>query len=779
MIGIVLIICVVLLVVSYRLNSKEGFTEHSEFLDAQTKKYNPVGISLIASNTQGALGTDTSLITGTAVKNTIVGEYELTDGPVGLFDTINKCEAATSADCSAFNDPTFGKDCGLCLDIGTADEPALNSKQSPSIGGRVVLASEREYVESRAANGILPRYEATVGTCPANRLVVTKAQCLTLERELKCKKNASYDLPSCSQCYSDTTYTIVDPNVTPGLIKGSGTINLMGEGVLKITESGFPSQTIQLSSNPRAIQLKGIAMTQITMAVTPQDNQENPVTLSGYLSGTTTSGKFNIDLYRIVLTDSLTGRKPSTEGATTINGVRGMIMTSGFGQTQMSLVANSPFTFVEPLSQESARCKTTPFVTTQAAAEFLESDPCYKRGSGPGNYLLECLQNSFLANGCTQAGAGFPSDTSKAAMIMTNSDGSFRTIDTISNYVYSQALLAATGISGGQQATIESWSAASVFCNGKSITSPCDTVKKTSGPLTKECLSYLWNNQGASKPLGATYSMWSMATSLFSNKKSQDPQFCRTTGTMSPLLPNGQQNTPAINYWQQQGGVDNVKSKMNDIHQSANYQGTMDDAKRSQYISQCYGPISIAPQLLAATSTGCQYPSSSDAKGLCGNPPFMPRRNTNVGKVNIPTGDYTMSFTITPKGLVSDWGSLIHVTNGDNCCNFGQRSPAIWFTPGNTQLHIRIGDTTDGNWGLGNSYALPMNVATPVSIITAGKSVIITVGKTVYTLVQPTKRPTGNNFIVYMADPWYPAMNVLISDFTYVVDGVKFIPKIN
>ena len=62
--------------------------------------------------------------------------------------------------------------------------------------------------------------------------------------------------------------------------------------------------------------------------------------------------------------------------------------------------------------------------------------------------------------------------------------------------------------------------------------------------------------------------------------------------------------------------------------------------------------------------------------------------------------DYTLSFDIVPNGTITDgYASILHFTTGTDCCDFGSRSPAIWFRPGSTELHVRIGDSTDSNWG--------------------------------------------------------------------------------
>ena len=59
--------------------------------------------------------------------------------------------------------------------------------------------------------------------------------------------------------------------------------------------------------------------------------------------------------------------------------------------------------------------------------------------------------------------------------------------------------------------------------------------------------------------------------------------------------------------------------------------------------------------------------------------------------------DYRLSFDITPTGTIGDYSSILHFTTDNNCCNFGQCSPAIWFHQGTTRLYVAIGDSTDGN----------------------------------------------------------------------------------
>ena len=129
--------------------------------------------------------------------------------------------------------------------------------------------------------------------------------------------------------------------------------------------------------------------------------------------------------------------------------------------------------------------------------------------------------------------------------------------------------------------------------------------------------------------------------------------------------------------------------------------------------------------------------------------------------------DYMLSFDITPTGTIGDFGSILHFTTDNNCCNFGQRSPAIWFHQGTTRLYVAIGDSTDGNWRL-DTDALPLNVRTKITLECKGKDVKLTVGKKVYTATQPTYRFSGN-LIVYAGDPWYSVATAEISNLYYKI----------
>ena len=131
--------------------------------------------------------------------------------------------------------------------------------------------------------------------------------------------------------------------------------------------------------------------------------------------------------------------------------------------------------------------------------------------------------------------------------------------------------------------------------------------------------------------------------------------------------------------------------------------------------------------------------------------------------------DYKLSFDIVPTGTDSNApSSILHFTTGTDCCDFGSRSPAIWFYRSSTNLHVRIGDSTNGNWGIDPPDVLPLNISTKVTLECKGNDVKLTVGTRAYTATQPTYRFAGN-LIVYAGDPWWPTAKAIISNLHYEI----------
>jgi hypothetical protein len=718
----------------------DGFQDYLELVRDREKHFSSIAIPLKLREQEGAVGsTANSILSTFGTPN----RFPLPIAPTDLSMAINKCEAVKISDCNAFDDPAFTKDCGICLDIGE------NSEKVPTKGGLVVLTSEKKAARQGVNQGRIPSYSPTIGSCPADKLVTTKAECLKLQRELLCQKNSSYDLPGCSQCYSTTNYSIVDPNENPGVIAGSGVIHVYGMGNLTFVGEDFAStKPITLSETTAyTINVRGKESTRIKITVNPPTNADpdNPPMpyIYGVISGPTQAGRFDLDLRRLVINDEVTGRKPRSDGNTTVKASTVTKMAPGFGQNKMILSLIIPFSFADPTTQEATMCKDAPFVTTKTSAEFLQSDPCYKKGSGPGKFSLECLQGAWVTNGCSEQGKGYPGDAATASTLMANPSGSLRSLNDISDFIYSMAIITTTGSNEkGKKLPIEMQSKASVFCTGREITSPCDTPAKESGPLSPECIRYLWNNggekplpNGNKNPIGQTYT--GNAYSLFS--KQEGLRFCQETGTLSPF--SSKEN---VAYWQKFGGVSEVIRQMNNLHMAANAQVQSDD-KLAPYLKQCYGEIELAKSPPCSSNL---LPTS-----------YTPTSNTVLASNIEMTQDFILTMDITPNGIADNWASIIHFTTGPDCCELGHRAPGLWFAPNTIDTFaLHIGHSNDGGWACRPS-GIPFAIGktSSLKIECRGQNITVTVDDKVYKYTHDGYRYSGKIHTVYGSDPWYPA----------------------
>ncbi|NDB82827.1 MAG: hypothetical protein EB127_08810 [Alphaproteobacteria bacterium] len=756
--GVLIILCFFSLACS-----KDGFFDfHSDFVERQLTQFNDIGLSLIASNKLGMLGNSAEPVLKTSGPN--AGEYAgvsrrfpLKTAEDGMWAKVKTCEAVTTDSCDAFNSSDFkSSDCGICL-----DPESKNSKKVTGMGGRFIEPSNLAAIRPplvdynpnnpNDTNLDIPNYQPTAGTCSRGYLVTTKAECLKKKVDLACQRTKAINSPDgCSQCLADGTYTIVD-KTRPGVNATYGSIYVAGSGVLTVIQ-GTNTTTKTLGATSESIPIRVTEGQQITLSIEPQTGSTANISIKGYLADRT----FFMDLYRTIQSDDQTGRKPLQLGgsatARSLDGKPVTIMGPGWGKNKMTLRMVVPFTFVNPVSIEGTRCPASPFVTTNESASAMGSDPCYTPGSGPGKYSLDCLKNTWESNGCTTNGKGYPNTASKATALMINSEtGDARTLNDIADYIYNATVVSSTGVNvDGQQLEIPEWSATSMFCTGKEVVSPCVTATMASGPLSAECIKFLWRNKGSSllpngdvNPIGATYEEPTSPVhrSLFNTGIVQ--RGCVSSGSLSPENVDGTNNNTNIDFWRQKGGVNDVKLAMREIHNKANANG-LDDTNRRVPFQQCYGNLtSFAEGFTSIPSFAPVLPTPCSGDSITKRS-YTPRDSNLLNKSPIQlTQDYTLSFDITPNALVQSWGSILHFTTGEDSGTPGTRVPAIFFKPNSTSLYVRFDTISGRDGGFDGIPGCSLGTTTSVVIECKGLDVTLTVNGATNSLRQTEARYTG------------------------------------
>jgi len=79
--------------------------------------------------------------------------------------------------------------------------------------------------------------------------------------------------------------------------------------------------------------------------------------------------------------------------------------------------------------------------------------------------------------------------------------------------------------------------------------------------------------------------------------------------------------------------------------------------------------------------------------------------------------NYELSFTINPRSTWSGWTEILRVSaEVGNCCEMGQRIPALFFSSGTTKIHFCTGCGNNGNTCMNAPVSLPLNQETKVVV---------------------------------------------------------------
>jgi hypothetical protein len=512
--------------------------------------------------------------------------YDIPSDVPDTFKAAKKCETAPMS-CSAFDDPTFANNCGMSFDT-----QGTNSNGKIHLGGLYVDSSSRasQLADSVKAHDIHQdpylAFQPTIGTAKPGTFALTKDDCTIVKEKVDCEKKQSFTSPNCTQCYTSRTFSRVGPEAP----RIPFYLNLIGKGRITIKENN--TETIKELSDkvPITITFPGDKEgSSFSLLVSDTANAY----VSGYVESSTPSGSFKLDIIHMIMVDNQTNMKPRIMGTKTINGVRCVRIIPGRAMTTMNLSGMIPFSFIDTQDYESNTCSNGPIITKAASATFLNSDACFNKDNKPGNYSLECLQSRWIEMGGTSSGTGYPSDKTKADALQRDRDGSPLPIETIIDNLSTIMLRAQTGKDvSGTSLSIRDWNTASMFTTGTPITSPCDTENASTGPLSKECLSYLYMNQGITTHIGPTYDLppWQDASMLGQEQRNT---FCQPGTSLDP-------NTDAgFKLGQTLGGVKEVKQYYNNINRIAN-DDSRSNKEREKEIQQCYG-VSLLPVVNNAT----------------------------------------------------------------------------------------------------------------------------------------------------------------------------------
>ena len=633
--NIIILLIIFVLVFYYSTRLKEGFAsefpaQFDTFNKDASKKYNEVSNTLNLvnpiipltfndSNTvKAALNTvDMVPTSGNYNVNAPRAKYEIPSSTPSTFMTAKQCEAVPGT-CAAFDDPTFAENCGMSFDI-----EGTNSDGKPYAGGLYVLPDSR--VE-QISNSMKARdshqdpyqvFQPTVGTAKPGKFALTKDDCVIVKERVDCDSKQTFDSPNCTQCYTSRTFSRVGPEATriPFLLilTGKGSFQLKSSN--SAIDKGTQNYVFDDKNSTYEIQIPGDTEgSQFTIVTAPVNNAQM---IGGLIRGNTAKGTFSIDISHMVQADQETGAKPRISGTFKLQGYNIVRMVPGTGKKSMKLSCLIPFSFIDTNDYETGSCDNGPVITQTNSAIFLNSDACFNKNNKPGNYSLECLQSRWISMGGTSEGTGYPSTKEKADAIQKNPDGSPRALEAIIDTLTIVMLQAQTGRSAnGQQLSMEDWNTASMFATGKSISSPCDVDDTTSGPLSKECLSYLYMNQGTTSHIGPTYDLPTWTTANLAGQD-QRQTYCQPGTSMDPNTEEG------LKLGQNLGGIDQVKAYYNRINRVAN-DNSLSNSERQDEVKQCYG-VSINPVVDNATpgpaqvfAVGPGYDYTRDqAAGIC------------------------------------------------------------------------------------------------------------------------------------------------------------------
>ncbi len=628
--------------------SQESFLpvpEHTAYVEESQKKLNP--LTNLIQLTDPVLPVDPAARSGlygathgvdakgTATEYSLEAKavFDVPSAVPSALETALGCQkvAGAGAGCSAFDDPAFAENCGMSFDVGGS-----GSDGKAHVGGMYVAPDDRALQTARAekvrTEGIPPYdptmvAQPTLGIAKPGTFALTKAGCVVVKEKVDCEAKQTFGVPNCTQCFTSQRFSRVGPE-TGTLpftlwIQGRGGVAIEG-GVtlpLKALDEGKAiSVVIPAGSEGRTF----------LMRVVGDGSGGKPPYVAGYIAGPTGRGEFKVDMLTMIQSDLETQARPRMSGTARVNGFRAVSMMPGTGKQGMRLSGMVPFSFVSTHEPDAMACDNGPVVRSEASATFLESDPCYGKKNAVGAYTLECLQSRWLSMGGTIEGTGYPGTAEKAAAIQREG-GRGLALDDIMDRLSTRITAAITGKrANGTQMDVPEWNELSMWALGQPITSPCDGLQKDAGPLSQECLTYLYENRGSGGRVGATFSQSATAVasrrgmSSLSGEGFADVGEAEKAATYAyPSAPLDPRTPAGLAVGQTLGGMEAAKQVYDQMVQRAT-DNTKTNAERAREVKAVYGvtlpppsaPVVTGPVQVYAVGPDYRH-TKAEAAGVC------------------------------------------------------------------------------------------------------------------------------------------------------------------
>ena len=142
---------------------------------------------------------------------------------------------------------------------------------------------------------------------------------------------------------------------------------------------------------------------------------------------------------------------------------------------------------------------------------------------------------------------------------------------------------------------------------------------------------------------------------------------------------------------------------------------------------------------------------------------FSPSKNKFLKTLPVLPKEFELHLEINAKYFPNRWVSILHLTTGKNCCNYGDRIPALWGNGGkNPYLHVCSAINGRGNYCKNFKISTKKWIKLKVSQRKTGDGNYLfeyAMDNVVAWSIKNKKAKEFRNVKVFGSDPWYPTFN--------------------